>query len=96
MSPISAISFAHCELSAEYFPRCFSTSDVICITHLAQIAKFGAHHFQITKHVSKGRTHTDIRPLKPEDRVLEIARMLGGEQMTEATLSHARELLENS
>ncbi|HIJ56012.1 MAG TPA: DNA repair protein RecN [Deltaproteobacteria bacterium] len=69
---------------------------VICITHLPQIAKFGAQHFQISKHVSDGRTRTDIRPLNPGERVEEIARMLGGEKITEATLSHARELLENS
>ncbi len=69
---------------------------VICITHLPQIAKFGAQHFQISKHVSDGRTRTNIRPLDSEERVAEIARMLGGERITEATLSHARELLENS
>ena len=69
---------------------------IICITHLPQIAKFGAQHFQISKHVSDGRTRTDIRPLSPDQRVEEIARMLGGEKITDATLSHARELLENS
>ena len=69
---------------------------VVCITHLPQIAKFGAHHFQISKHVSDGRTHTEIRPLNSDERVVEIARMLGGEKITDATLSHARELLENS
>ena len=69
---------------------------VICITHLPQIAKFGTQHFQISKHVSGGRTRTDIRPLNSEERVEEIARMLGGEKITGATLSHARELLENS
>ena len=67
---------------------------VLCITHLPQIAKFGNHHFQISKHISRGRTHTTISPLKKEQRVEEIARMLGGVQITEKTLSHARELLE--
>jgi DNA repair protein RecN (Recombination protein N) len=67
---------------------------IICITHLAQIAKFGKHHFSISKHVADGRTHTVIRPLSKKDRYREIARMLGGEEITQATLNHARELLE--
>ncbi|UCD79071.1 MAG: DNA repair protein RecN [Desulfobacterales bacterium] len=67
---------------------------IICITHLPQIAKFGRHHFSISKHVADGRTHTAIRPLSKEDRYQEIARMLGGEEITRTTLKHARELLE--
>jgi DNA repair protein RecN (Recombination protein N) len=67
---------------------------IICITHLPQIAKFGKHHFGISKHVVAGRTQTAIQPLSEEDRYQEIARMLGGEQITQTTLDHARELLE--
>ncbi len=67
---------------------------VICITHLPQIAKFGKHHFRISKKVSSGRTRTLIRLLNDEDRYKEIARMLGGEKITQMTLAHARELLE--
>ena len=67
---------------------------VICITHLPQIAKFGAHHFSISKHVADGRTRTTIQPLSPDERQVELARMLGGEDITAATLEHARELLE--
>lgn len=67
---------------------------VICITHLPQIAKFGTHHFKISKHVVNERTRTDITPVKNEDRIQELARMLGGETITEATMNHARELLE--
>jgi len=66
---------------------------VICITHLPQIAKFGEHHLSISKHVTDGRTLTAIQPLNKEDRYKEIARMLGGEQITQTTLDHARELL---
>lgn len=66
---------------------------VICITHLPQIAKFGNHHYRISKHVSQGRTRTSIRLLNDEDRYKEIARMLGGEKITQATLEHAREML---
>ena len=67
---------------------------VICITHLPQIAKFGQNHFRISKNVSAGRTRTSIRLLTDEDRYKEIARMLGGEKITPKTLAHARELLE--
>jgi len=66
---------------------------IICITHLPQIAKFGDHHFSISKHVSKGRTKTVINRLSIPERIDEIARMLGGEKITQATLEHAREML---
>jgi DNA repair protein RecN (Recombination protein N) len=67
---------------------------IICITHLPQIAKFATHHFKISKHIRNERTLTTIQPLKGEERVQELARMLGGESITEATLNHAREMLE--
>jgi DNA repair protein RecN (Recombination protein N) len=66
---------------------------ILCITHLPQIAKFGTHHFRILKAVSRGRTRTSITPLTPEERVSEIARMLGGERITPITLDHAKEML---
>jgi len=69
---------------------------IICITHLPQIAKFGEHHFRISKHVNGGRTKTAIQPLSGEDRYKEIARMLGGEKITQTTLDHARELMEKN
>ena len=67
---------------------------IICITHLPQIAKFGEHHFSISKQVADGRTKTAIEPLGEKDRYREIARMLGGEKITATTLEHARELLQ--
>jgi len=66
---------------------------ILCITHLPQIAKFGDHHFSVIKRVSDGRTKTEINPLSGEDRLEEIARMLGGEEITQTTLDHAREML---
>lgn len=68
---------------------------VICITHLPQIAKFGDHHFKISKHVEQGRTITNIDPLGDEERIKEIARMLGGVEITRATIDHAREMLDS-
>jgi len=68
---------------------------IICITHLPQIARFGDHHFRISKHVSGGRTKTIIVQLAENERIEEIARMLGGEEITRATIAHAREMLES-
>jgi DNA repair protein RecN (Recombination protein N) len=66
---------------------------IICITHLPQIARFGDQHFRIAKRVAKGRTATSIERLEAEQRVEELARMLGGLEITAATRAHARELL---
>jgi DNA repair protein RecN (Recombination protein N) len=66
---------------------------VLCITHLPQIAKFADHHLKISKQVAAGRTRTAITRLSDEERPREIARMLGGEKITKVTLEHARELL---
>ena len=66
---------------------------IVCITHLPQIAKFAGQHMRITKQVHSGRTTTSIERLSESGRAEEIARMLGGERITAATLAHARELL---
>jgi len=66
---------------------------VVCITHLPQIAKFGRHHYRIAKAVEKGRTRTTITLLDDDGRIEELARMLGGVDITPTTLEHARELL---
>ncbi len=76
--------------------RLAETYQVLCITHLAQIAKYGTTHFKIEKQVKNRRTATSITPLiSQKDRTREIARMMGGDTITEATLAHASELLEN-
>ena len=58
-----------------------------------QIAKFGNHHYHIAKKVDDGRTRVAITLLSEPQRVEEIARMLGGVELTRATLDHARELV---
>ena len=68
---------------------------VICITHLPQIARFGDHHFRIDKSVVDGRTVTGIEPISHKKRIQELARMLGGEKITRKTLDHAREMLKS-
>ena len=66
---------------------------VLCITHLPQIAVFAQRHFRVEKSASAGRVSAQIVPLDADGRVEEIARMAGGEAISEATRAHARELL---
>jgi DNA repair protein RecN (Recombination protein N) len=67
---------------------------VFCITHLPQIACMAGSHYGVTKSVKKDRTSTEVRLLDKEERVDEIARMLGGKTITEASIEHAREMIE--
>jgi DNA repair protein RecN (Recombination protein N) len=67
---------------------------VICITHLPQVAVYGCRHFAVSKSVEDERTMTQVEQLAPDARVEEVARMLGGRDMTSVTLDHAREMLE--
>ena len=66
---------------------------VLCITHLPQIAAFAELHFRVEKRASAGRTLARLGPVEGPERVEEIARMAGGESVGEATRRHARELL---
>jgi len=66
---------------------------VICITHLPQIAAFADQHFLIEKGERGGRTHTGVRRMKREERVEEIARMLSGATLTESSRRHAEQML---
>lgn len=66
---------------------------IICITHLPQIAAFGEHHYKIDKETSEDLTRTVVYPLSHEDRIREIARLLGGINITETTIKSAGELL---
>lgn len=68
---------------------------VLCITHLPQIAAMADLHYAISKGEEKGRTVTTVNRLEMEERVDEIARMLGGVTITEATKRHAEEMLKN-
>ena len=69
---------------------------IICITHLPQIAAYGTSNYRIWKHSDDVMTYTSIDPLEPDEKVREIARLLGGENITETTLASARELIEAS
>ena len=69
---------------------------VICITHLPQIAAFADQHFLIEKAERGGRTHTGVRQMQQSERVEEIARMLSGANLTETSLRHAEQMLKQS
>jgi DNA repair protein RecN (Recombination protein N) len=69
---------------------------VLCITHLPQIASTAAHHFRVEKTVEKDRTFTLAHRLGREDRVTEIARLIAGSRLTEASLGTAREMLDHN
>ena len=66
---------------------------VFCVTHLAQIASQGDHHLQVAKAMHAGTTLTRVGELNDEERIDEIARMLGGVKISEQTLAHAKEML---
>ncbi|MBU3829672.1 MAG: DNA repair protein RecN [Candidatus Limosilactobacillus merdavium] len=68
-------------------------SQVLCITHLPQVAAVAQHHFLIQKHVKDERTTTTVTILSEAQRVNELARMLSGEKVTKLTKEHAQELL---
>ena len=70
-----------------------SSSQVLCVTHLAQIAGFADHHYSVEKHTERGRTVTGIQELEPAARTREIGRMLSGERVTPEALRHAEQLI---
>ena len=71
-----------------------ASRQILCITHLPQVASCAASHFLVRKEIRGDRTYTGIAPLAGEARVDELARMLGGERLTSVVRRHARELLD--
>ncbi len=69
---------------------------IICITHLAQIAAYSDHHYRIYKDDKDGRTLTNVLPLSEEEKKYEIARLLGGIDITDAALKNAEDLIKQS
>jgi DNA repair protein RecN (Recombination protein N) len=70
-----------------------ASNQVLCVTHLAQIAGFGDHHYSVEKREIKGRTVASIEELTGEARTREVGRMLSGEQLTPEALKHAEQLI---
>ena len=73
-----------------------SGNQVICVTHLPQIASFADHHYAIEKREAGGRSRTRIRRLEPAQRTEEIARMLSGAKLSETSRKHAEQLLKTN
>jgi DNA repair protein RecN (Recombination protein N) len=69
------------------------SNQVLCVTHLPQIATFGDHHFVIEKKESGGRARTSIRAVTGEERTEEVARMLSGAKLTETSRKHAEQMI---
>jgi DNA repair protein RecN (Recombination protein N) len=69
------------------------SQQVLCVTHLPQIAAFATEHFVVAKREEKGRIHTAVRRLDPAERVEEVARMLSGSKRSETSVRHAEQML---
>ncbi len=81
------------ELVGRLIRRLGKTHQVLCITHLPQVAAYGNQHISVEKIEKKDQTMTRIQPLSLAAKIQEIARMLGGVQITQTTLKHAEEML---
>jgi len=76
--------------------RIASRDQVLCVTHLPQVASFADHHFSVSKHADKGRTYTTIEELDKNGRTREVGRMLSGEQLTPEALKQAEQLIKSA
>ena len=101
-SPVASMVFDEVDVGiggavAEVVGRLLRTlaenSQVLCVTHLPQVAAQGEHHLQVNKSGDESSVETRMRQLGNEEKVQEIARMLGGLKITDQTLAHAREML---
>ena len=88
----SGISGRTAQMVSEKLAVIAGSHQVICITHLAQIAAMADVHFVIEKKVTDQETQTAIRQLNAEESVLELARILGGAQITQTVMNSAREM----
>jgi DNA repair protein RecN (Recombination protein N) len=68
-------------------------NQVLCITHLPQIATFADHHYLIEKKDAAGRTRTTVRPITGAERTEEVARMLSGAKLTDTSRKHAEQMI---
>ncbi len=73
-----------------------AVQQILCVTHLPQIAAFADRHFLVEKREKRGRTETSIRALGVAERTEELARMLSGAKLTETSRRHAEQMLKSS
>jgi len=84
------------EIVGKHLRMLGESRQVFCITHLPQVASQAHHHMQVYKHSDGKQTRTEIIPLEMEQRVEEISRMLGGLEITQQTIDHAKDMLNRS
>ncbi len=84
------------EIVGKHLRMLGESRQVFCITHLPQVASQAHHHMQVYKHSDGKETRTEIIPLEMEQRVDEISRMLGGLEITQQTIDHAKDMLNRS
>src|SRR6202050_2578816 len=72
------------------------SNQVLCVTHLPQIATFADHHYVIEKKEAAGRTRTSIRAVTGDERTEEVARMLSGAKLTETSRKHAEQMIKSN
>ncbi|MCZ6695019.1 MAG: DNA repair protein RecN, partial [Acidobacteria bacterium] len=92
----AGIGGAVAEAVGRQLRRLARTHQVLCVTHLPQIASQAEHHVAVTKRASRGRTEVAVETLDEAGRVRELARMLAGERVTSTALRHAEELLQRT
>jgi DNA repair protein RecN (Recombination protein N) len=90
------ISGGTAEIVGKLLRRLGETHQLLCITHLPQVAAQGHHHLLVEKQHEKAATFTRIRALTAKEKINELARLLGGVEITKKTLEHAREMLEKA
>jgi DNA repair protein RecN (Recombination protein N) len=84
------------EIVGQKLKKVAASHQVICVTHLPQIAALADSHYVVEKEVARGRTFTGVRHLAERDRVAEVARMLGGVKVTDKAIRHAEEMVKGS
>ena len=89
----SGIGGAVAEVVGNLLRELGALHQVLCVTHLPQVAARGQHHFQVSKTMVSQSTESHILALDQQGRIEEVARMLGGVKMTATTLEHAKEML---
>lgn len=92
----TGIGGAVAEVVGRQLRRLGETRQVLCVTHLPQVAAQAHHHLQVAKRKGRDTTQTRIEALEQAQRVEEIARMLGGVELTEQTLAHAEEMIQRA
>lgn len=89
----TGVSGSAAQKIAKKLSQLAKNKQVICVSHQPQLAAIADNHYMIEKHTDKDRTVTNIRELSKEDRIMELARIIDGDNITETAVNHAKEML---